>query len=144
MMQIPLKPSYLLAIFILLTHIGSGICVLFLPFPWWLIVFLISIISISCYYHLNNYVFLRFKKSPYQLILFKPTSNTWELHHRDQTISEASLLKNSFIFKRIIILSFKLKHRRNIFPVVLCQDALKQNIWRELRVYLIHCFPSIK
>ncbi len=127
-----LKPSYYLAILLLVVHGGAIACLCFLPWPWWTkfllsLACLMSFVTLFCQQVLLN--------NPRSVIEFwRHSSNCWQLRDNLGEISTQQLADNSICTRYFVLLNFvALNKKKTRISLVLFPDSLDFKDFKQLR-----------
>ncbi|EDP46170.1 hypothetical protein BEV13_06495 [Rickettsiella grylli] len=127
-----LKPSYYLAILLLVVHGGAIACLCFLPWPWWTkfllsLACLMSFITLFCQHVLLN--------NPHSVIEFwQKRADCWQLRNNIGEISTQQLAGNSLCTRYFVLLNFvALTKKKTRISLILFPDSLDFKDFRQLR-----------
>jgi len=126
-LQIELRPSRYLLIFILISHLGALVLLLLLPVQLWakLLVALLVLFSLTRQWqsHVHVYQHLRWD-----------SQNQWWLSDQSGKNYAAALLPGSYVHPLMLVLRFKVQKRT--CHLVLLPDSADPDLLRRLRVRL--------
>ena len=130
-----IRPSRYLALFLLLLHGGALLVVMNLLVPLPVQLSLVGVCVLSFIYNLRLHAL---RLSPQAIIrLWQQEDGQWQLMNRQGQTFSGTLLGDSYLAQHILVLNFKIPHKRFITPLVLFSDALASKEFRRLRVHLI-------
>ena len=130
-----LKPSYLLAVLLSLIHLGAVIIIIALSFPWFFILPLIILISISLVKNLYRYA-LRLSTNAI-VEVWRKDNNEWILRTKQGEVIGAHLQENSYRSLYLVVLNFKRVDTDKKISVVILPDVLAKTAFRRLRAQLV-------
>jgi hypothetical protein len=129
-----LKPSYYLAILLLIIHGGAIACLWVVPWPWWTKLLLVFAALMSFMAFFRQHVLLN---SPRSVIEFwQQKDGHWQLRDNLAEIKTAKLADNSICTHHFVLLNFNCLNKQqpvsNISILVLA-DSLNDHDFRQLR-----------
>lgn len=133
-LSIELRPSRYLAAFLLLTHGGVILMVLFLSIAWWAQWIVSLSMVISFWILIRCYVTRQSRWSVLKMRL--ESDGSWHLKMRSGEELKASLKGDSFSAEKLLILNFRLENSKKPISVIIFNDALDKKTFQALRVWL--------
>lgn len=130
-----LKPSYLLAIFLLFTHLGALIALISLSLPWFTVLAISILAVISLIHNIRHYA-LRLNAKAIVKVWLK-NNDEWLLQDRQGNVLTARLMQNSYRSLYLVILNFKILESKKKISVIILPDSLTHNEFRQLRSALL-------
>ncbi len=127
------RPSRRLAILLSLAHGGGLLIVPLLPWPWWGLLTMASMLIFSLASCLARHVLLLHPRAVTGIDW--TGEGRWLLTLRNGEQITARLAQDSYLHPQLVILSFH-RGRWRRQSVVLCRDAVDQESFRRLRVRL--------
>lgn len=129
-----LKPSYYLAILLLIIHGGAIACLWIVPWPWWAKLLLVVAALVSFMTLFRQHVLLN---NPRSVIEFwQQKGGLWQFKDNLAEIKTAKLADNSICTRYFVLLNFycfnKQQPKSNISVLVL-SDSLNDHDFRRLR-----------
>ena len=118
--------SRLVGYYFLITILLAALSILLLPANIWLILFLLLALGLFYFYQRENI------SPPVRLIWNE--QNEWLIQTKGNEFVGV-IQKSSFISVRLTVLNFKLDNKKH-FSVVIAQDNLHKDLFRQLRVRL--------
>ncbi len=132
-LALEIKPSRLLAIYVLCVYAAAVLVVLILPVPLWMMCGGLLILLLSGMLSYRRRVSLRGRNSI--VGLNRNAGGTWQLRLTDASTHQASLLPDSYLHPELLVLNFRLGNRRRR-SVILVRDSADSTSLRRLRVAL--------
>lgn len=132
-LALEIKPSRLLAIYVLCVYATAVLVVLMLPVPLWMMCGGLLILLLSGMLTHRRRVSLRGRNSI--VGLNRNADGTWQLRLTDTSTHQARLLPDSYLHPELLVLNFRLGNRRRR-SVVLVRDSTDSTSLRRLRVAL--------
>lgn len=128
-----LRPSYYLAILLLIIHGGAMACLWILAWPWWTKLLLasaclMSFVALFCQHVLLN--------NAHSIIEFwQQSSGLWQLKDNLTEIKTAKLADNSICTRYFVLLNFNClnKQQASRISVLVFSDSLGEQDFRRLR-----------
>lgn len=126
-----LKPSYYLAILLLVIHGGAIACLCFLPWPWWTklllsLACLMSFVTLFCQHVLLN--------NPRSVIEFWQDTHCWQLRNNRGEVSRLNLADDSMCTRYFVLLNFTaLNKKKKKISLIILPDSLNAKDFRQLR-----------
>jgi len=125
--------SLRLAVLLTLTHVGGIGLLIILPWQWWQIILMSSVLAIGLIYNIGRHVLLIHQRSITEVNW--TSDGRWLLTTRSGDSFPARLSENSFLHPQLVVLNFN-RGRWKRQSVILFRDALDQESFRRLRVRL--------
>lgn len=128
-----LRPSYYLAILLLIIHGGAIACLWVLPWPWWSKLLLALACLMSFIALFRQHVFL---SNPRSVIEFwQQNGRQWQLRDNLKGIKTAKLADNSICTRYFVLLNFNYlnKQKSHHISVLVLSDSLNDQDFRRLR-----------
>jgi toxin CptA len=132
-LALEIRPSRLLALYVLCVHAIAMLVVFVLPISLWLKCGLLFVLTMSCALTYRRRVGLRSRHSI--MGLNRSTDGIWRIQLGDGTVHEVVLLPDSYLHPELLILNFRVGKRRRR-SVVLLRDSADCTCLRHLRVAL--------
>jgi hypothetical protein len=128
-----LKPSYYLAILLLIIHGGAIACLWLLPWPWWtkfllVLAALMSFITLFCQHVLLN--------NPRSIVEFwQQNGGHWQLRDNLSEVKTAKLADNSICTRYFVLLNFNYLGKQHVprSSILVLSDSLTEHDFRQLR-----------
>jgi hypothetical protein len=130
-----LKPSKLLAVWLILVHAGAAVCVIYLPCVL-VVKCLLEIICFSSLMVLGRRHLLGKGRQVICKITCLPNGN-WELVDRQEQLYCGRLLPHSVITRSLMLLHFAVLSSRKRISLVLPYDILNRHDFRRLQVHIL-------
>lgn len=127
-------PSRLCMGLLLLIHVAALLCIFALPLKWWAYLLIATILAISLIYYIELYVRFGLKRSIRTLEYEE--SGDWVLCTKQQQY-RAKLLADSVVTNYMLILNFRLTHKKSRRTVLVFKDALTHESFRQLRLFCL-------
>lgn len=129
-----LKPSYYLAILLLIIHGGAIACLWVVPWPWWTKLLLVLAALVSFMTLFRQHVLLN---NPRSVIEFwQQNGGHWQLKDNLAEIKTAKLADNSICTRYFVLLNFNCFNKQqpaSHVSVLVLSDSLNDHDFRRLR-----------
>jgi len=132
-LTVPVQTSLMKSLIIFVPHlIALVFMIFFVDLPWFILLFLISLITVSIVYYLRLHLLKNLKKSV--ISVHQDSTRNWHIvcAHQDNK-QPVELQGSSFISPLMLILNFKdINNKR--YSVLFMPDSLPEQYFRRLRV----------
>ncbi len=133
-LSIELRPSRYFAAFLLLTHGGAILILLFAPWSWWGQWIASFAVVISFCMLFRRYIA---RQSRWSVLRARVENDgIWYLKMRSGKEYKAYLKGDSFSGEKLLVLNFRLENIRKNIPVIIFSDALDKKTFQALRTWL--------